>query len=117
MIVGGAGNLTDSLSVHAFVEAEHIEAHQSCMAMSINFLTRLLVAASFVSFVVVLPARLVVPVTICWGFALLSVLTYLLAKAREVQPLLEIFKHLLIQSEERLVVNQRIKARAWQVPL
>ena len=58
-----------------------------------NFLTRLLLALSFVALVIFVPGPALAYVTVVWGFTLLSGLSYLLARARGVSARSEIAKH------------------------
>lgn len=93
MIIGIADNLTDSLSVHIYQEAEKL-AHRRAFATTVaNYIARLVVTFSFVLLVLLSPGPVAIFSGILWGFFLLSGLTYLLAKARGVSPLAEIYKH------------------------
>jgi len=93
LIVALADNLTDSLGVHVYQESERLAQRDALRTTLANFATRLLVSLSFVACVLLLPARFSVYVSAIWGFGLLSGLTYLLARAREISPIREICKH------------------------
>lgn len=93
LIVALADNLTDSLSVHAYQEAERLESHQAFMATTANFVTRLITSLSFIALVIVTPRALLVVATGVWGFLLLTLLTYRLARARGANAGKEIVRH------------------------
>jgi VIT1/CCC1 family predicted Fe2+/Mn2+ transporter len=95
LIAALADNLTDALSIHIYQESERLEPREAFVGTLSNFAARLTVSLTFVSLVVLLPAALVVPVSIIWGTLLLTALTYLLARERQVSVAPEIGKHLL----------------------
>jgi hypothetical protein len=93
LVIGLADNLTDSLSVHIYQEAERLAHRQALRTTVANYIARLTVTASFVLVVLLLPAQAAVFTAVAWGVFLLSGLSYLLAKARHVSATGEIFKH------------------------
>ncbi|HTN73158.1 MAG TPA: hypothetical protein VMO00_18905 [Methylomirabilota bacterium] len=94
LIVAVADNISDSLSIHMYQEAERLDERVALRATIINFLARLLVALSFVLIVALLPVFSAAIVALAWGFLLLACLSYILARARGVSPLTEVGKHL-----------------------
>ena len=94
LITGLADNVTDSLSIHMYQEAERLEAATAFRTTVTNFLARALVALSFVSVVLVLPQLYAAIAALAWGSLLLVGTSYLLARARAVAPVPEIGKHL-----------------------
>lgn len=82
LIVALADNLSDSLSVHVYQDAEQLESREAFRSILANFVTRLLVALSFVVLVITLPSDLLAAATIAWGFLLLALLTFRIARAR-----------------------------------
>ena len=93
LVIGLADNLTDSLSVHIYQEAERLAHRQALRTTVANYIARLTITASFVLLVLLLPAQTAAFVAVAWGVFLLSGLSYLLAKARQVSATGEIFKH------------------------
>src|SRR5208337_4268859 len=87
-------NLTDSLSIHMYQEAEKLEGRAAFRATLTNFVTRALVALSFVAIVLTLPKPYAGIVAFAWGSALLAAITYVLARARGIGPVPEVVKHL-----------------------
>ena len=68
-----------------------------------NFAARLLLCASFVVLVVALPLAYATEAAIIWGVALLATLTYLVARERNVRPLPEVIKHLMVAAAAIIV--------------
>jgi hypothetical protein len=93
LVIGLADNLTDSLSVHIYQEAERLAHRQALHTTAANYVARLTVTASFVLLVLLLPARAAEFAAVAWGVFLLSGLSYMLARARHVSATDEIFKH------------------------
>jgi len=61
-----------------------------------NFFVRLVVALSFVGVFLLVPAGLGVPLSVVWGFCLLSALSYGIARRRAVTAFSEIWKHAVV---------------------
>ncbi len=93
MIVALADNLTDSLGVHVYQESERLAQRDALRTTLTNFAARFLVSLSFVACVLLLPTPVCVYVSAVWGLGLLSGLSYLLARQRNVSPIKETFKH------------------------
>ena len=107
LIVAVADNITDSLSIHVYQEAEKLEARPAFRATLTNFVARLLVALTFAIIVLVLPDPYAGIVALAWGFFLLAGLSYVVARARDVRPVPEVGKHLgvaiLVIAASRLI--------------
>jgi hypothetical protein len=93
LIIGVADNLSDSLSVHIYQESERLMQRHAFRTTIANYLARFTVAASFFLIFLALPTAAAIYVCMAWGFLLLALLSYLLAKARKVNAWLEIAKH------------------------
>ena len=94
LIVALADNLTDALSMHIYQESERrLESREAFLATWSNFVTRLLLALTFVLLVVLLPISSAVIASAAWGFSLLIVLTWALARERKVGFAAELGKH------------------------
>ena len=93
LIFALADNLTDSLGVHIYQESERPAEREAFRTTVANYLTRLLLALSFIALVLVVPSPGLIYVSVLWGLSLLSGLSYLVARARGVSPLCEIAKH------------------------
>ena len=96
LIAAIADNLTDSLSIHIYQESEQLDRQSALTGTIANFFTRLLFGVSFIPFVEFLPLPYVARAAIIWGVLLLAILTYLVARERNVKPLPEVIKHLVV---------------------
>jgi len=96
LIAALADNLTDSLSIHIYQESVRLDEREAFIGTLTNFITRLLGSLSFVLIVAVFPPNVVVLAAIVWGMLLLGVLTYLLARERNVGILSEVIKHFVV---------------------
>jgi hypothetical protein len=93
LVIGLADNLTDSLSVHIYQESERLAHGQALRTTAANYVARLTVTASFVALVLLPPAKTAAFAAVTRGVFLLSGLSYLLTKARQVGAIGETFKH------------------------
>jgi len=93
LIIGIADNLTDSLSVYIYQESEGLPDLGAFRTTVSNFFARFLVTISFIIVLLLLPSSAAIPVCLCWGFGLLSGLTYFLANSRGVKAVPEILKY------------------------
>jgi VIT1/CCC1 family predicted Fe2+/Mn2+ transporter len=96
LIIAVADNLTDSLSLHLFQESERKAEREAFVTTLVNFLTRLVISATFVVILLLLPTPLDVCASTLWGFVLLSALSHLLARSRQVGSATAIIKNCLI---------------------
>jgi vacuolar iron transporter family protein len=107
LIIAVADNLSDTLGIHVYEESR-LEATRPAVRTSVsNYITRLLVAGSFVLLVLVLPLGPARWVSVAWGTLLLSVLTYSIAEAKSIKPVPEVAKHLLVAAAV-IVLSQLI---------
>ena len=101
-IVGGlltiaiADNISDSLGIHMYKEAEGRGTKLSLLATALNFTARLLVSLSFVFIVLAFPATQAMAISIVWGLVLLTFMSYLITRKRCQNPVLEILRHLVV---------------------
>jgi vacuolar iron transporter family protein len=95
LIIAVADNLSDTLSIHIYEECRG-ETRTAVRTSVSNFVTRLLIAVSFVALVLVLPLGPARWVSVAWGGLLLSALTYLIAKSKSIKPGPEVARHLAV---------------------
>jgi VIT1/CCC1 family predicted Fe2+/Mn2+ transporter len=95
LIVALADNLTDALSMHIYEESERRKGtREAFVATWSNFVARFLLALTFVLLVLLLPVHWAIAASAAWGLALLSALTWALARERKVSFVVELAKHL-----------------------
>jgi VIT1/CCC1 family predicted Fe2+/Mn2+ transporter len=114
LIFALADNLTDSLSIHLYQEAERLEQRAAFRATLVNFVTRLALTLSFVLMVLLVPPAAAVPASVAWGVGLLVTLTILLARDRGAPVLPEIGRHLVLALAV-IVASKLIGAWVMQV--
>lgn len=98
LVVALADNLTDSLSIHIYQEAEAAKGRSVWLSTFSNFFTRFFVSLLFVAIVLFFPLPAAIVVSIVLGMAILSAISYLIARRRKENPILAIAEHLLIAS-------------------
>ena len=96
LIAAVADNLTDSLSVHMYQESERLEEREAFVGTLTNFATRFIVCLSFVLIVALFREHAAAVGGIVWGMSLLTALTYILARHRQVSAMSEVGKHLAV---------------------
>ncbi len=96
LIVGLADNLTDTLSIHIFQEAELLEQRAAFRATIGNFLTRACIVGSFVALMVLLSGLIAILSCLAWGLMLLVGLTYFVARNRGASVTSELVKHIAL---------------------
>jgi len=96
LVVALADNIADSFGIHIYQESECIDNKEIWFSTLSNFFTRVFVSLTFIILVAALPINVAVPCSICWGLALLAIMSYAIAKDRKVNPYSEIFKHIII---------------------
>jgi hypothetical protein len=96
LIVGLADNLTDSLSIHIYQESEKRDARAAFQATLDNFVTRLVISLSFVMLVLAFSSVNTVLASLAWGSALLTGLTWFVARSRGANVTTEVLKHLAV---------------------
>ncbi|HXZ26767.1 MAG TPA: hypothetical protein VEG08_02090 [Terriglobales bacterium] len=96
LIAAVADNLTDSLSVHMYQESERLGQRAVFLGTLANFATRFCVCLSFVLITALFRPAVTAVVGIAWGMALLTALTFFLARSRGIGTLPEVAKHLTV---------------------
>ena len=96
LVIALADNVSDSVAVHIYQESECINEKEAWFSTITNFLARALISLTFVVLVAVLPIALAVPCSVIWGLAVLTLMSYTIAKGRKVNPFLAILEHVSI---------------------
>jgi len=103
IIIGGiitiaiADAFSDSLGIHISEESEGVHSARSIwLSTFFTFLTKFLVAFSFLVPVILFNGLLSLAVSVLWGMALLSTFSYFLAKRSNDNVAKVIFEHLFI---------------------
>jgi len=103
VVIGGiltiaiADAFSDSLGIHIAEESSHRNGHKAIWEATIaTFLTKLIIASSFVIPLLIFNLSTAIKVNIAWGFLLLAIFNYYLAKSKKENPWFVIGEHLLI---------------------
>ena len=102
-VIGGiltvaiADAFSDALGVHMAEESSHRNGHKAIWEATIaTFLTKLIIASSFLIAVLFLDLSLAIKVNLAWGLLLLVAFNYVLAKQRKEKPGIVIGEHVMI---------------------
>lgn len=96
LIIAVADNVSDAFGIHLQEESQKLSSKEVSMTTAYNFITRLLTTAFLILFVIIFPMTLAVIVSIIYGFVILIILSYNIAKVQKVNPYRSIFRHLLL---------------------
>lgn len=91
-----ADNISDSLGIHIFQESDLKKSKVVRTSTFSNFLTRVSVTMVFILLVAIFPIEYSIIFSIIWGFFLLIVLSYYIAKEQKVNPYKAILQHVAI---------------------
>lgn len=96
LIIALADNLSDALGIHIHQETEFARASEVWFSTFTNFSARLLISAVFIVFVAFMPLRTAVVCSVVYGFAVLTIISAIVAreKGRKIHVL--IFEHVAI---------------------
>jgi VIT1/CCC1 family predicted Fe2+/Mn2+ transporter len=96
LIIAIADNLSDSFGIHIYQESKCINPKEVRTTTANNFIARMLITFVFILFVVYMPINLAIILSIIFGMALLTMLSYLIAKSQKISPYHSIFRHLAL---------------------
>ena len=103
VVIGGiltvaiADAFSDALGIHIAEESSHKTEHKEIWEATIaTFLTKLIVALSFILPVLFFELSMAIAINLAWGLLLLTIFNYALARQRKENPLIVIGEHLLI---------------------
>ena len=94
-IIAIADNVSDSFGIHVHQEAQKESVNEVRRTTFSNFATRVLVVAIFILFVIFLPMKFAVVSSIFFGLAVISFISYFIAKEQEAIPQKIVLQHLL----------------------
>ncbi len=97
LTIAVADSFSDALGVHISEESENVHTTgQVWMATVATFVSKMLFSLTFVVPVLLFDLLLAIFISVAWSVLVLTVLSYLIAKAQNVNPLKVILEHLLI---------------------
>lgn len=102
-VVGGiltiavADSMSDALGIHVSKEAENtLSTRELWLATIITFITKFIMACSFVVPVLLFELDVAIAVSVTWGLLVLTIISYKLARSQHEKPLHVIAEHLSI---------------------
>jgi vacuolar iron transporter family protein len=111
-IIGGilaiaiADSFSDALGIHISEEAELKHTQKEIWTATIStFFTKFIFALTFMVPILILSNSAAITASLIWGFSLLGLFSYFLAKKQKVQPWKVIAEHLLIAIVVILITN------------
>jgi vacuolar iron transporter family protein len=96
VVIAIADNISDSFGIHVHQESQKESIKEVRKTTFTNFVTRVVVVAIFVLPVILLPVKAAVIFSILFGMAVISIISYLVAKEQKAKPFKVVFQHLLI---------------------
>jgi vacuolar iron transporter family protein len=96
VVIAIADNISDSFGIHVHQESQKESAGEVRKTTFTNFVSRVAVVSIFVLLVILLPMSIAVALSIFFGTAVISVISYFIAKEQGVKPHKIVFQHLLI---------------------
>lgn len=105
LIIAIADNISDTLSLHIYKEAEGAKRSEISSATYGNYITRLVIVISFILVVLLLPATLALIVSSVWGLTLLVFLSIAIASVKHSRLSAEIIWHVIVAVFVILICN------------
>jgi vacuolar iron transporter family protein len=96
LVIALADNLSDALGIHIHQETEFARASEVWFSTFTNFSARLLISAVFILFVAIMPLQTAVICSVIYGFAVLTVISILVAREKGRNVYLLVFEHVAI---------------------
>jgi vacuolar iron transporter family protein len=96
VVIAIADNISDSFGIHVHQESQKESVKEVRKTTFTNFVTRVAVVAIFILQVILLPAKTAVILSIIFGMAVISAISYFVAKEQKAKPFKIVFEHLLI---------------------
>jgi VIT1/CCC1 family predicted Fe2+/Mn2+ transporter len=105
VVIGGiltiaiADAFSDALGIHISEEAENVHTESQIWAATIStFLAKFLFALTFLVPIMLFELKTAIVIGVCWGMSVLTIISYMMAKAQK-QPIFNVIsEHLLIAS-------------------
>ena len=96
LIIAIADNISDSLVIHMYQESAGLSRKKVWLLTLTNFFSRLITSLGFVLIIFAFPLNLAVILSLIYGLLVLSIVSYLIAVSRKINPWTSIIEHLLV---------------------
>jgi vacuolar iron transporter family protein len=98
VIIAIADNISDSFGIHIHQESQKESVEEVRKTTLANFATRVAVVSVFILLVILLPMKAAVVLSIFFGMAVISTISYFIAKEQKTKPYRVVSQHLLIMA-------------------
>ena len=96
LIIAIADNISDTLGIHIYQEAEGLPKKEVWLSSCTNFLARFLVSMVFISLVALLPLKSAIICSIILGLLIIAIISYDMARYKKMNPYKSVINHILI---------------------
>jgi VIT1/CCC1 family predicted Fe2+/Mn2+ transporter len=97
LIIAIADALSDALGIHVSEESDtHKTTRQIWMSTIATFLSKLIIASTFIVPILIFSLSTAIIVSIIWGLSLISIFSYFVAKHHHEKPYQVVLEHLVI---------------------
>lgn len=96
LVIALADNISDSLGIHFYQESEGLSASRIWFLTATNFFSRFITSSGFILIVLLFPLHVAVYLSLIYGLSLLSIVSYVIAKSRQMSARYAITEHLVI---------------------
>jgi hypothetical protein len=96
VVIAIADNISDSFGIHIHQESQKESVKEIRKTTFANFVTRIAVVSIFLLLVILLPMTVAVALSIFFGMAVISIISYFIAQDQKAKPHKIVFQHLLI---------------------
>ena len=96
LVIAIADNISDSLGIHIYQEGENCKIREVWLSTLTNFLTRFMVTSVFIFLVLIFPPVYAILFSIFYGFIILTIISYLIARKRGLSAFHAIAEHIII---------------------
>jgi len=94
LVIALADNISDSLGIHIYQEAESFNIKEVWFSTFTNFMTRLLISLLFILFIMIFPLFVATVYLLILGIFLISFISYVVAAKKKINPYRSILEHI-----------------------
>jgi VIT1/CCC1 family predicted Fe2+/Mn2+ transporter len=94
LIIAVADNISDTLGIHIYQEAEGLRTREVWLFSFTNFISRFIVSSLFIILVLVLPLKTAVVCCLILGLLIISFFSYVIAVYKGTNPYFAVLEHL-----------------------
>jgi VIT1/CCC1 family predicted Fe2+/Mn2+ transporter len=96
LVIAVADNISDTLGIHIYQEAEGLKAKEVWLSSFTNFISRFVVSMIFVIIIIAFPLKLAVVSCLILGLCIISLISYFIAVYKGSNPYIAVLEHLAV---------------------